>query len=139
MHFDEKSMFAGDKKGAKSLKVKLVFWMTSKIPVFELSCVTLENLSTYQKRTAESRKGRDEKLRGYIWGLLIYFIVNEHEVCIVNEQAAVQIGTHYTSTAELWLSSKGLVWYLITLLIHISVVVWNFISIRKVPVVYQPR
>jgi len=40
--------------------------MTSKIPVFELSCVTLENLSTYQKRTAESRKGRDEKLRGYI-------------------------------------------------------------------------
>jgi len=25
MHFDEKSMFAGDKKGAKSLKVKLVF------------------------------------------------------------------------------------------------------------------
>lgn len=24
MHFDEKSMFAGDKKGAKSLKVKLI-------------------------------------------------------------------------------------------------------------------
>lgn len=26
MHFDEKSMFAGDKKGAKSLKVTGVLW-----------------------------------------------------------------------------------------------------------------
>lgn len=55
MHFDEKSMFAGDKKGAKSLKVKLVFWMTSKIPILELGCVTLESPSAYHKHTAESK------------------------------------------------------------------------------------
>lgn len=80
MHFDEKSMFAGDKKGAKSLKVKLVFWMTSKILILELSCVIVENLSTYQKHAAEHRKGRDKNLHNCIWGLLIYFIVNECKV-----------------------------------------------------------
>lgn len=47
MHFDEKSMFAGDKKGAKSLKVKLVFWMTSKIPILKLGCLILESPSAY--------------------------------------------------------------------------------------------
>lgn len=76
MHFDEKSMFAGDKKGAKSLKVKLVFWKTSKILILELSCIIVENFSTYQKHTAERRKGRDKNLHNCIWGLLIYFIVN---------------------------------------------------------------
>lgn len=80
MHFDEKSMFAGDKKGAKSLKVKLVFWMTSKIPILELSCVILENFSTYQKHTAKSRKGRVKNLQNCIWGLLLCFVVNECKV-----------------------------------------------------------
>ena len=80
MHFDEKSMFAGDKKGAKSLKVKLVFWMTSNISILELSCVILEDLSTYQKHTAESRKRRDKNLENSIWGLLILFIVDEYKV-----------------------------------------------------------
>lgn len=55
MHFDEKSMFAGDKKGAKSLKVKLVFWMTSKVPILKLGCVILESPSAFHKYTAESK------------------------------------------------------------------------------------
>lgn len=63
MHFDEKSMFAGDKKGAKSLKVKLVFWMTSKIPILVL-CYFSKPLFLSEA---------DQ------WGLLICFIVNDYK------------------------------------------------------------
>lgn len=42
MHFDEKSMFAGDKKGAKSLKVKSLSggWGGHSLLVVSLSCAS---------------------------------------------------------------------------------------------------